>query len=164
MANIASMLKDEITRIARKETKKQTEGLRKLVAAQRRDIAALKRERVELKRETNALGKKVMRTAAAAESQDGEAATARQPRFSAAGLRSLRTRLRLSAADMGRLIGVTGQSVYAWEQERARPRAAQVERIAGLRGIGLREVTARLAESDKPAGRRAGRKANGKEA
>jgi DNA-binding XRE family transcriptional regulator len=159
MANIANLLKEEITRIARKETKKQVETLRKMVAAQRRDIAALKRERIDLKRETAALGKKVLRGAAApAAAEDGES---RAPRFSAAGLRSLRTRLRLSAADFGKLIGVTGQSVYSWEQERSRPRAAQVEKIAGLRGIGLREATSRLAESGKPARKRRVKASNG---
>lgn len=161
MANIASMLKDEITRIARKETKRQTEPLRKLVAAQRRDIAALKRERLELKRETSALGKQLKRTAPADGGTEDEAGSGRQARFSASGLRSLRAKLRLSAADMGRLIGVTGQSVYAWEQERSRPRAAQLERIASLRGIGLREANARLADAGKPAGKRGRKPGNG---
>ena len=45
---------------------------------------------------------------------------------------------------MARLLGVSGQSVYKWELGKARPRARQLEAIAALRGVGKREVNARL--------------------
>ena len=57
----------------------------------------------------------------------------------------LRDRLGLSAERFGKLIGVTGQSIYAWEAGRSVPRAKQLEAIAALRGIGKKEVRARLA-------------------
>ena len=43
MPNIASVLKEEVVRLARKELKAATEGLKKAVAAHRSEIAALKR-------------------------------------------------------------------------------------------------------------------------
>jgi len=43
MANIESVLKEEITRLARKEIRKETEGLKKASAQYRTEIAALKR-------------------------------------------------------------------------------------------------------------------------
>ena len=43
MPNIAAMLKQEITRLARKEVKAQTEAIRKANAQYRRDVAHLKR-------------------------------------------------------------------------------------------------------------------------
>ena len=58
---------------------------------------------------------------------------------------SNRKRLGLSAADFGLLVGASGQSVYAWEQGKARPRGKNLAAIAALRGVGKREVVERLA-------------------
>src|SRR3546814_2644622 len=65
-------------------------------------------------------------------------------RFVAKGLKSLRTRLGLSAEELGVLLGVSGQSVYNWESKKTVPRATQVAAIAALRGLGKREAQARL--------------------
>jgi len=43
MTSVASVLKAEISRVARKEVRGETIGLKKAVAAYRREIAALKR-------------------------------------------------------------------------------------------------------------------------
>ena len=67
-------------------------------------------------------------------------------RFTAKGLRSQRKRLGLSAANYGKLIGVTGQTIYSWEGETSRPRKQQFAPIAALRHIGKREALARLAQ------------------
>ena len=66
-------------------------------------------------------------------------------RFRASGMASNRKRLGLSAADFGLLVGASGQSVYAWEQGKARPRGKNLAAIAALRGVGKREVVERLA-------------------
>jgi len=65
-------------------------------------------------------------------------------RFAAKGLRTQRARLGLSAADFGKLIGVSAQSIYNWESEKARPRAGQITRVAQLRMMGKREARAEL--------------------
>ena len=57
-----------------------------------------------------------------------------------------RKRLGLSAANFGLLVGATGQSVYAWEAGKAKPRAQNLAAIAALRGVGKREVAKKLAE------------------
>ena len=62
----------------------------------------------------------------------------------AKGLRSQRARLGLSAADLGKLIGVSAQSIYNWESDKARPRAAQIARVAQLRVMNKREAQAQL--------------------
>ncbi len=59
---------------------------------------------------------------------------------------SLRARLGLSAAEFGRLIGASGQSVYNWETGKAVPRASQRAALAAIRGMGKREAGKRLAE------------------
>lgn len=76
-------------------------------------------------------------------------------RFSAKGLRSHRKRLGISAADYGRLIGVTGQTIYKWERGSARPRKRQLAGLAELRDAGKREANARLEQlGAKPSGER----------
>lgn len=66
-------------------------------------------------------------------------------RFSAKGFTKLRQRLGLSAAAMGTLLGVTAQSVYKWEDGKARPRATQLQAISAVRKMGKREAAAHLA-------------------
>jgi transcriptional regulator with XRE-family HTH domain len=66
-------------------------------------------------------------------------------RFSAKGLAAKRKRRDLSAAAMAALLGVSGQSIYKWEEGKTRPRASQLPAIAALRKMGKREANARLA-------------------
>lgn len=141
MPNIAALLKDEISRLSRKEIRRQMGPMRKASAAHRRHIAALKREIARLEKTVASLGKRASAPAAAAgESDDGGAA----PRFQARGLVSLRSRLGLSAAELAKLIGVSSQSVYNWEHRKATPRRSQIAQIAQLRGLGKKEARARL--------------------
>ena len=70
--------------------------------------------------------------------------TVKPARFSTKGLRVQRERLGLSAENFGKLLGVSAQSIYHWEHEKARPRAEQVLKVAALRGIAKREAEARL--------------------
>jgi DNA-binding transcriptional regulator YiaG len=144
MPNIQSMLKDEITRIARKEVRRGTADVKKSSSTHRAQIAALRRQVEEL---TRALKQAVRatspRTAPAAEET---ADTGVQRRFRVAGFASLRKRLALSAEQMGMLIGVSGQSVYKWEKGEAKPRARQLEAIAAVRELGPREARTKLEE------------------
>lgn len=142
MPNIASVFKEEIARLARKEVRSQTAELKKASAQHRAHIAALRRRIEELERQIKRAGKTAARAPAATASQDDEAGTPR--RFSSARLAAQRRKLGLSAADFATLLGVSGQSVYKWEHGGARPRASQLEAIAALRGVGKREAAARL--------------------
>ena len=140
MPNIAAVLREEIVRLARKEIRRQTTVLRRTSAQYRKDIAEMKRRVSELRRKVTPLAKQVLKNAP---SQAAEV-DAEHVRFTAKGLRSQRQRLGLSAANYGRLIGVTGQTIYSWEQETSRPRKPQFAPIAALRHIGKREAVARL--------------------
>ena len=140
MANIAGVLREEILRLARKEIRKQTSAARKASAPYRKDIAKLKRCVSDLHRRLTPLQKQVLRSVPA----QVEPADSDHVRFTAKGLRSQRSRLGLSAADYGKLVGVTGQSIYSWEQGTSRPRRQQVAKIASIRHLGKREARARL--------------------
>lgn len=137
MPNFATTLKTEIARLARKEIRTQVEPLKKATAAQRREITELKRQIVALTRQAGAAGK---RPAPKTDSQPAAASA----RFSAKGLKTLRLRLGLSAAEFGKLAGASGQSIYGWEAGKTLPRAEQRERLAGLRLLGKKEARARL--------------------
>jgi DNA-binding transcriptional regulator YiaG len=142
MPNITTVLKEEILRLARKEIRGQTSALKKASAQYRKDIAEMKRRVSDLQRKVSPLEKHVLKNSP---SQAAEVDAA-HVRFTAKGLRSQRKRLELSAANYGKLIGVTGQTIYSWEREISRPRKQQVARIASLRHMGKTEAQARLAQ------------------
>ena len=147
MSSFADQLKAEIARIARKAVRAETGALKKANAQYRSEIAALKRRLGELERAQARLakGQGERTTPRQAKAQAEEDATAQGLRFRVAGFANLRKKLGLSAAEMGQLIGVSAQSVYHWESGKSRPRAAQLAAIAAVRGLGKREVAARLA-------------------
>jgi DNA-binding transcriptional regulator YiaG len=140
MPNIATVLREEILRLARKEVREQTNALKKASAQYRKDIAEMKRRVSDLQHKVIPLEKQVLKDLPAQATEAG----AEHVRFTAKGLRSQRKRLGLSAANYGKLIGVTGQTIYSWEGETSRPRKQQVARIASLRHLGKRGAYARL--------------------
>ena len=142
MPNIANLLKNEIARVARKEVRAETKGLKNAIAPYRAQIAELRRRTRELELQIRRLGRVTARVVSAAPDED---AGERNLRFSAKGLATQRKRLGLSAQAFGALIGASGQSVYKWEEGKTRPRAKHLPKIAELRGIGKREAAARLA-------------------
>lgn len=161
MPNIAALLKDEISRLSRKEIRRQMLPVRKASAAHRRHIAALKREIARLEKSVATLGRRG--AAAPAAQPSGDDAGPAAQRFQARGLVSLRARLGLSAAELAKLIGVSAQSVYNWEHKKATPRRSQIAQIAQLRGLGKKEARARLEggaadAADEAAPKRGGRK------
>lgn len=143
MANIGVALKQEITRLARKESRQQVDSTRKASTQQRREIAALKKRIGQLEREVKAMTRKAARATSVGAAVEPDAAAPRT-RFSAKGLQALRARLDLSAADLGRLLGVSAQSVYNWEHDKARPKPAQLERLAAVRVLGKRKLAEAL--------------------
>jgi DNA-binding transcriptional regulator YiaG len=61
-------------------------------------------------------------------------------------VKAQRSRLGLSTADYGKLVGVSGLTIYNWEQEKSRPRKAQLAALVAVRGIGKKEALMKLAE------------------
>ena len=144
MPNIALILRQEIMRLARKEIRAQTSSARKI-------LTQLKSANTELRRETSELRTKLARlerkTSSGSDRRSAGAEPERRMRFNAKGLATHRTKLGLSAADYGRLVGVTGQTIYKWEQGGAKPRMSQLTALAGVRGIGKRAALKRLEET-----------------
>jgi DNA-binding transcriptional regulator YiaG len=140
MPNIAGVLKEEICRLAKKEIKAQVGKTQKAAAQYRRDIAKLKRALSQQEKEIKLLKKRIEpRDQPQADQNEMEGI-----RFSARSVKAQRQRIGLSAADYGKLVGVSGLTVYNWEHGKARPRKAQLAALIAVRGIGKREATLRL--------------------
>ena len=140
MPNIAALLKEEITRLARKEVKAQTDALRNASAQYRRDIAQLKRQVAGLSKQVAYVEQQERKRAA----KGAPAANIEGKRFSPRGLKTHREKLGLSAADYAMLVGVTAQTVYNWEQGKSKPRDEQLAALVAVRDLGKREAWKRL--------------------
>src|SRR4051812_6795655 len=102
--NIATALKSEISRVARKEIRAEVLALRKASTRHRSDIAELKRRIAQLERLAVQPGK-ISRKKDVGLPVDAAGTTA--TRYSAKNLAALRKKLDLSAADFGLLLGVS---------------------------------------------------------
>lgn len=140
MPNLAVTFRQEISRLARREIRSQTHGLRKASAQFRRDIAELKRHASILKSEVARLERQVGKNAAP---KIAEAEPARI-RFSAKSVVAQRNSLGISAADFGKLVGVTAHTIYKWEHGSSRPRRAQLAAFAAIRRLSKGEALASL--------------------
>lgn len=140
MPNIASVLKEEIARLVRRQLRGETESLKKASSRYRSEIAALKRRIEVLEKQISRLEGMVPKKVAPAVDEGSQT----RLRFKPQGVRALRTRLGLSAVKMGALVGVSAQTIYNWEAGTTRPRAEQLAIIAAIRKMGKREVKARL--------------------
>jgi DNA-binding transcriptional regulator YiaG len=140
LPNIASVLKEEIARLVRRQLRGETESLRKASSRYRSDIAALKRRIEALEKQISRLERIAPKRVAPAADKTSET----KLRFKPQGVRAQRTRLGLSAPEMGALVGVSAQTIYNWEAGASRPRAEQLAAIATVRKMGKREVRARL--------------------
>jgi DNA-binding XRE family transcriptional regulator len=145
MSTVLPTLNDHIRRLARREVRAQTRVTKRATALYRRDIAALKRL-------VKALGTKLAYLEKHGGSGQGQAAPVEaggSNRFRADGLRSHRSRLNLSAKDFGRLVGVSGLTVYNWEAGKSKPRKKALGALIAIRGIGKREAEKLLSGKKK---------------
>jgi DNA-binding transcriptional regulator YiaG len=156
MPNIAAMLKDEIRRLARREVRLQLGKTQRAAAQYRQDIARLKHLLDEHDKELKRLRHQLQGRAGQPPAEKGPLTGIR---FSARSVKAQRQRLGLSAAHYGRLLGVSGLTVYNWEHNKSRPRKAQLAALVAVRGIGKREVVKKLRELGHPAAKRRPRRA-----
>lgn len=146
MPNIAAVLKDEISRLCRKEVRAAVDAVKGVTGQHRKDLAALKQQMADLQRLVTRLVRDGAKGAAkgAAAAAGGTPSAGKPRRFSAPRLKAMRARMGLSAGDLGKLVGVSAQSIYNWEQGKARPRAEQIAKLGELRELGKKGVADRL--------------------
>ena len=139
MPNIAQMLKDEIARVARKEIRKATSLLRADNVRLKRDVAALKRDVAELQRRQKFIGKEVETLSRHAKPDEQ---TLRKMRITGRMMSKLRSRLRVTQAELGELLGVSAQQVYQYERRGGSLRLRNETRVAldRVRQMGKRQA------------------------
>jgi DNA-binding transcriptional regulator YiaG len=150
--NVMGVLRAEIRRLARKETKEAVRDLKRQVTAMRRRLAATKKRIDGVERAAQRAGSARAAAPAAAESEEGA-----QIRFSPRWVRVHRGRLGMSRRVYAKLVGVSPQTILLWEQGKARPRRSALASWRAIRGKGVRELRASLGEEAKSGrGRRGG--------
>lgn len=149
MANVAKVLKEEIARISRRETKsafshigKSHMNLKKIVADLKKRVLSLEKDNKRLVAETR---KEKAIPAQTLSEETGKA------RFSAKGIRSLRSKLGLTQAELAKLAGTTTHSVYLWEKKEGalRLRDKTREALLSIRELGAKEARTKLGEHVK---------------
>ena len=143
MPNIATVLKEEVTRLSRREMKGQVAATKKASAQYRKDIAALKREVAALRKEVGSIRRQMpakSSTVVPVTSSD------KKLRFVRKGLAAQRKRLGLSAEGYGKLANVSAQTVYNWETGHSLPRAHHLGVIAGIRALNKKQAAEMVAK------------------
>ena len=146
MANVAGVLKAEISRISRKEVKAVVKGILKSNVTLKKTVVDLKRRLIQLEKENRRLKATQAKQPAANPKSESEAG--KRVRVTSKGVRTLRKKLHLARPDFGKLFGTTAQTVYMWETKEGELKLRPKTRAAllALRGIGVREAKRRLAE------------------
>jgi DNA-binding transcriptional regulator YiaG len=132
--SVMKELQSEITRLARKEIKKELEPIKRVNAAQRGYIADLRREVGELERDIARLQK----AAGIVAPVEVEEESTKGFWISGKGVVSLRKKLVLTQAELGKLADVSHGAVVKWEKHdgkipfRQEKTAARMQVIRGL--------------------------------
>lgn len=142
MPNIGTILKDEISRLARRSIRPVYAPLKKDVVALKHAVAHLKRQNQKLLRDNARLMAEMKSRLTRLPSVTEE--ETRKTRISPKLIKSKRKRLGLSREDYGKLLGVSSASVLAWEMGRSRPRPKVRAALAAVRKLGKREARQRL--------------------
>ena len=145
MPDVAAVLRQEIQRLARKELRQQLTPLKKTTTELRKRLSDAQREIGALQKAVRTLEAEEARRLTEAPEPDPDTKLRFSPKWVAAD----RKRLGLSADDYGRLIGVSGQTIYAWERGVSRPREESLAAWAAVRGIGKRAARQRLELLDR---------------
>ena len=149
MPNIMGVLRAEIRRLARKETKQEVGSLRKQVAAMRRRVAQSKRQIRDLENRLKQAARGPMRQERSG-GAGGEETDGKQVRFSPNWVKKHRRKLGLSRRLYAQLIGVSPQTIMGWEAGRTRPRRAALRTWRQMRAKGVRELKAALEGGASP--------------
>ena len=131
MSNIATALKEEISRLSRRELRSETDGLRKASTQYRSEIAALKRRVTSIEKYLKQLDRQVAKVTP----KPIEESATKGLRYSAKRFLAQRHRLELSQPEAGFLLSVSPQTIYNWEAGKTRPKPEQITMIAAMRKL-----------------------------
>lgn len=147
MPTLATLLKEEISKIVRKEVQDQVRELNKTVREQRGAIARLEKQVGPAKAKTAAKPAAAKPAAKASKAPAGDKGDKRkQPRIAPDTIKKHRKRLKLSQADLGKLLNVSTNTVLRWEAGTSKPRSKHLPGLYQLRTISMRELKKQLGQ------------------
>ena len=138
MPTLATLLKEEISKIVRREVQDQVRELKKTVAR-------LEKMSPPAKAKAKAPAKPAAKPAA----KTSKASTGdkrKQLRISPNTIKKHRKRLKLSQADLGKLLNVSTNTVLRWEAGTSKPRSKHLPGLGQLRSISKRELKKQLGQ------------------
>ncbi len=147
MPDIASVLKEEMRRLARSEVKKEIAPLKKRIQALRKTIAQQREHTAKLEKKISQAAGRAAKTPDVAAPIAGEQVSS--ARITVASIRAQRKRLRLSQREMGLLLDVSSMAISRWELGQAKPRGKNRDAFIVLRGMGRPQAKERLEELEK---------------
>jgi len=148
MPNVASVLKEEITRLARSEIKKQVDPLKKRIQELRKTVTEQKKHIAALEKAQSQGAKRAKKAPDVAPPTAEEGAPSAR-KITVASIKAQRKRLNLSQREIALLLGVSQPTVGRWEQGKGSPRGENRDAFVALRGMGRRQVKERLEEMAK---------------
>ena len=143
--SVMKELQSEISRLARKEVKKELEPVKRVNAAQRGLIANLRRDITELQREIGRLQRTSSKAPVEVEDTKGFW-------MSGKGVVSLRKRLGVTQAELAALADVSAQSIIRWEKTEGKipfRGDATATAMQQVRAMDKREAWAKLGKEKK---------------
>lgn len=163
MPDFAKAIKEEITRLAKKEVKKASGPLNNRIRSLSRTVSAQEKKIVRLEKTVNKQEKELRQAAPVPEVAPPE--EVKKARISPRLVRTQRKRLKLNQGDFAKLLNVSVAAVRSWEQGRALPKEETMATFVAVRKLKTKEAWARLGITPparkKPRKQRGRRKKNG---
>ena len=145
MPNLATLLKEEISKIVRQEVQDQMRDLKKTIREQRDALARLEKQAGPAKAKA-ATKPAAAKPAAKVRKPAGDTDRRKQLRIAPNTIKKHRKRLKLSQAELGQLLNVSTNTVLRWEAGTSKPRSKHLPRLDQLRTISKRELKKQLGE------------------
>ena len=134
MPDLGKAFREEISRVAGKDLRAAVNELNEEIRSLQREVSELKSQ-IAGSQGTN--GEPSGPPAGDAKPASREAVSVR---VTPSSIKKHRKRLRLSQAQMGKLLGVSAITILNWEQGKSKPRVANREAIAELRTTKLKDA------------------------
>ena len=143
MGKLEGVIKSEIVRLAKRETRKLSFPLKRDVRTLKTVISRLRKSVSTLEKLTAQQQKELRKGRIPLEAPLDEV---KKSRFSPRLIRNLRKRLGITQKEMATLAGVTVGAIYQWEQGIFEPRGKKKGILVALRKLGRRAVKRLLEE------------------
>jgi len=142
MAKLESIIKSEITRLAKREVRSTFRPLRKEVWRMKLKLSNLIKNFTILDR----LAKGIAKTKSTEPKLEATPEEVKASRLTPERIAGLRKKLGISQRELGLLVGATTGAVLSWEKGKFKPRGDKKAALVALRKVRKRDVRKMLAE------------------